>query len=98
MDDLRVVMDAVGSRRAALLGVSEGGPMCLLFAATFPDRVHSLVMMGSFARLLRDDPSYPWGPTAEMTEVFEQFLIEHWGTGEFYFDVEAPSARGDERV
>ena len=98
MDDLRAVMDAVGSQRAALLGVSEGGPLCLLFAATYPDRVHSVVLMGSYARMRRDEPDYPWGATGEMTESFEQFLMEKWGTGEYYFEIEAPSARGDERV
>src|SRR5690349_18849264 len=48
MDDLRAVMDSVGSERAALFGVSEGGPMCLLFAATYPERPTSLVSYGSY--------------------------------------------------
>src|SRR5512134_1003240 len=47
MDDVRAVMQAVGSDRAALLGVSEGGPMCSLFAATYPERTSALVMIGS---------------------------------------------------
>ena len=49
MDDVRAVMDAVGSNRAALFGLSEGGPMSLLFAATYPERVHALVLYGSGA-------------------------------------------------
>src|SRR5919201_4199740 len=49
MDDVRAVLDAVGSQRAALLGVSEGGPMCALFAATYPDRTDALVIYGSYA-------------------------------------------------
>jgi len=61
MDDVRAVMDAVGSERAAILGVSEGGPMSLLFAATYPDRVWALVVAGSYARVLWA-PDYPWGP------------------------------------
>jgi pimeloyl-ACP methyl ester carboxylesterase len=60
MDDVRAVMDAVGSERAALLGVSEGGPMSLLFAATYPDRVWALVLAGSYARVLWA-PDYPSG-------------------------------------
>src|SRR6185295_810954 len=50
MDDMRAVMDAVGSQRAALFGYSEGGAMCALFAATYPDRVSALIMAGAFAR------------------------------------------------
>ena len=50
MDDLRAVMDAVGSPRAALFGISEGGPMSVLFAATHPERASALVLYGSIAR------------------------------------------------
>jgi pimeloyl-ACP methyl ester carboxylesterase len=50
MDDVRAVLDAVGSSRATLLGYSEGGPMCALFAATYPERTDALVLMGSYAR------------------------------------------------
>jgi pimeloyl-ACP methyl ester carboxylesterase/DNA-binding CsgD family transcriptional regulator len=64
MDDVRAVMDAAGSRRAALYGYSEGGPMCALFAATYPARTTALVMDGTFARAVRAD-DYPWGPTEE---------------------------------
>src|SRR5262249_58892098 len=51
MDDVRAVMDAVGSERAALLGYSEGGPLCLLFAATYPSRTNAVIMAGSYPRL-----------------------------------------------
>ena len=51
MDDVRAVMDAVGSERAALCGYSEGGVMCALFAATYPARTSGLIMVGSYARL-----------------------------------------------
>jgi pimeloyl-ACP methyl ester carboxylesterase len=51
MQDLRAVMDAAGSERAALLGVSEGGPMSMVFAATYPERVSALVLYGTFARM-----------------------------------------------
>jgi pimeloyl-ACP methyl ester carboxylesterase len=69
MDDVRAVMDAVGSVRAALLGYSEGGPMCVLFAATYPERTESVVMIGSYARRFRA-PDYPWGPTPEEHEAY----------------------------
>jgi pimeloyl-ACP methyl ester carboxylesterase len=72
MDDVRAVMDAVGSERAAILGVSEGGPMSLLFAATYPDRVWALVLAGTYARVLWA-PDYPWGPREdEYVEMLEQ--------------------------
>src|SRR5215212_8358098 len=64
MDDVRAVMDATGSERAALFGYSEGGPMCGLFAATYPARTHALVLYGTYAKRLRTD-DYPWAPTWE---------------------------------
>ena len=64
MDDLRAVMDAAGSPRAAVFGTSEGAPMSLLFAATYPERVSALVLRGGFARLTWA-PDYPWGLTEE---------------------------------
>jgi pimeloyl-ACP methyl ester carboxylesterase len=64
MDDLRAVMDAVGSRRAAVFGVAEGAPMSLLFAATYPERTAALVLRGGFPRTMWA-PDYPWGQTEE---------------------------------
>ena len=61
MDDVRAVMDAAGSERAALLGLSEGGPMSILFAATYPERTHSLVLCGTFATGILDPDEYPAG-------------------------------------
>ena len=58
MDDLRAVMDAAGSERAAVFGVSEGGNRCALFAATYPERTTSLVMFGCFAKRIWS-PDYP---------------------------------------
>ena len=60
MDDLRAVMDAVGSRRAAIFGVAEGAPMSLLFAATYPERTAALVLRSGFPRTMWA-PDYPWG-------------------------------------
>jgi pimeloyl-ACP methyl ester carboxylesterase len=59
MDDVRAVMDAVGSKEAALLGMSEGGPMCLLFAATYPERTRAVIILGSYARRTWA-PDHPW--------------------------------------
>jgi pimeloyl-ACP methyl ester carboxylesterase len=67
MDDVRAVLDAVGSERAALFGHSEGGNMCLLFAATYPQRVSALALLAIYAKRLRSD-DYPWAPTAEQRE------------------------------
>ena len=50
MDDVRAVMDAAGSERATLFGISEGGPMCLLFAATYPERTSGLILYGTLVR------------------------------------------------
>src|SRR5689334_21275245 len=60
MDDVRAVMDAAGSEKAALVGVSEGGPMCALFAAAHPERTSALVMIGAYARRAWAE-DYPWG-------------------------------------
>lgn len=59
MDDIRAVMDAVGLERASLLGFSEGGPLAMLFAATYPHRTANLVVWGSYASMVRR-PGYPW--------------------------------------
>ena len=93
LDDVRAVMEAVGSERAVLLGVSEGGPMCSLFAATYPERTEALIMIGSYARRLRDD-DYPWGPTREERDAFCQRIVDEWG-GPVGLEERAPSKIGD---
>jgi pimeloyl-ACP methyl ester carboxylesterase len=75
MDDLRAVMDAVGVERAALLGVSEGGPLTALFAATHPDRCRALVLYGTFARFSS------WIPTAEQLDGMLDYIDKGWGSG-----------------
>ena len=67
MDDVRAVMDAAGSERAALIGVSEGGTMCMLFAATYPERTSALVLCGAMARSTWAE-DYPWAPEKEAAE------------------------------
>ena len=93
MDDVRAVMDAVGSERAALCGVSEGGPMCSLFAATYPEKTLALVMIGTYAKRIRD-AEYPWGPTLEQREQFFEVMQQQWG-GPVGIDERAPSVAND---
>jgi class 3 adenylate cyclase len=78
MEDLRAVMDAVGSRRAALMGASEGGPMAILFAASFPDRVSHLVLYGTYARLTRA-ADYPVGFPRDRVEERLEGMVANWG-------------------
>jgi class 3 adenylate cyclase len=75
MDDLRAVMDAAGMEQAAVLGVSEGGPLSALFAATYPQRCRALVLYGSFAKFLS------WFPTEEAFEQFLGYVEQSWGSG-----------------
>lgn len=95
MDDVRAVMDAVGSRRAALLGYSEGGPMCLLFAATYPERTEALITVGSFPRIAWA-PDYPFGRPRQQQEEFLCAIRAHWGEP-IGVDIRVPSLAKDER-
>ncbi|MFN8227773.1 MAG: adenylate/guanylate cyclase domain-containing protein [Mycobacterium sp.] len=81
MDDLHAVLDAAGVERPTLFGMSEGGPMSLLFAATFPERVRSLVMYGVAARFSQELPDHPWGFTAEQKAGHLANIESHWGEG-----------------
>jgi class 3 adenylate cyclase len=99
MDDIRAVMDAVGSERAAILGWSEGGGMALLFAATHPDRTQALVLYGVSARATQA-PDYPHGLTREAWESWIPLVEASWGGREFasiFLATEAPSRASDER-
>ena len=78
MDDLRVVMDAVGSERPALFGFSEGGNMAALFAAMHPERTRALVLAHTFAKRIWS-PDYPWAPTPEQREAECKFVEREWG-------------------
>ena len=78
MDDLRAVMDAVGSKSASVFGVSEGANLCALFAATYPDRTDAMVAFGSFAKRIWS-PDYPWAPTTEEREREYETLGQEWG-------------------
>ena len=76
MDDIRAVMDAAGSKRAAVLGVSEGGSLAALFAASHPNQCQALVLYGAFAKFTS------WFPTQNDLDVFFKYVREKWGSGE----------------
>jgi class 3 adenylate cyclase len=96
IDDVRAVMDAAGSDRAALFGISEGGPMSILFAATHPERATALVLHGAMARTT-EAPDYPWASPAEaLRESTAEFIAPYWGQdAEGLLELFAPSFAGD---
>jgi len=96
MDHVRAVMDAAGSERAALFGISEGGPMSILFAATYPERVSALVLFGTMARFLRDD-DYPQGGAPHHLAKIVQQIEDGWGEG-VLLDMFAPSVADDPKA
>jgi pimeloyl-ACP methyl ester carboxylesterase len=81
VDDLRAVMDAAEVHYAALMGVSEGGPMSIQFAATYPKRTGALVLYGTDARTLWA-PDYPWGRTEVAQDALEASVLQTWGSDE----------------
>jgi pimeloyl-ACP methyl ester carboxylesterase len=94
MDDLRAVMDATGSDRATLFGHSEGAPLCILFAATYPERTTSLILSGAMARSTSDD-DYPLALSADdYRAAANEFLAPVWGQG-LLDEVFAPSFADD---
>jgi pimeloyl-ACP methyl ester carboxylesterase len=95
MDDVRAVMDACGSTRAALLGISEGGPLCALFAATYPQRTAALMTFGSYVKS-RASPDYPWGRTDEEYAAFFDDIRKNWGEGPVGLAARIPSKIHDE--
>ena len=94
MDDLRAVMDAVGSERAVVFGASEGGIMSLLFAATYPQRTISLCTFGSFSKRIWS-PDYPWAPTPEERQKTYDAIERDWAAG---FHDTAPSLDPERRA
>ena len=94
MDDVRAVMDAAGSERAAILGVSEGGALASLFAASYPERTSALILFGSRARWSWA-PDYPTGTPAEAAGGFLRAIESLWGTG-LAVDRLAPSRSKDQ--
>jgi class 3 adenylate cyclase len=88
MDDVRAVMDAVGIERAAIFGISEGGSLATLFAATHPERSQALIIYGGFAQFSS------WIPTQEAMESLFQYIDKSWGSGEGWLKF-APTKEGD---
>ncbi len=88
MDDARAVMDAVGTERAAAMGLSEGGSLAALFAGTYPDRCSALVLWGAFARFS------DWLPTKQKFDAFLRYVDTSWGSGTSLEDF-APSKKGN---
>jgi class 3 adenylate cyclase len=81
-DDIRAVMDDVGIDRANIFGVSEGGSMACLFAATYPQRVNSLLVWGAQARWIAS-PDHPWGQTQEQHDEMIAMIDEDWPSFEY---------------
>jgi pimeloyl-ACP methyl ester carboxylesterase len=98
MDDVRAVMDAVGSQQAVLMGVSEGGPMSILFAATYPERVSALILWGSDVKGVRTD-DYPWARSFDEAIRAVEDAAERWGSPDYCDEAlrtAAPSLADDE--
>jgi len=100
MDDIRAVMDSAGSRRAAILGISEGGPMSALFAATYPERTVALILYGTYARTTWA-PDYPWGSRQDNADARDEATRKTWGSPEAIHNMVAgwlaPSMADDQR-
>lgn len=79
MEDVHAVMEATGAKSAALLGISEGGPMCALFAATYPEKTRALVLYGTYARWIQE-PDYPCAPSREIHEKAFAAYEQSWGS------------------
>ena len=80
MDDMRAVLDTAGSERAALFGISEGGPMCTMFAATYRERTSALVLCGTIA-VGRRDENYPWAASQKVLDRFLASIQDRMGGG-----------------
>ena len=94
MDDVRAVMDTAGSERAFLFGISESGPMCTLFAATYPERTQGLVLCNTFASGVRSE-DYPWALTLDQWNRLRLQIENEWGKG-ITAQIYAPSRAQDE--
>ena len=93
-DDMRIVFDAVGCERAAIMAWLDGGPMAMLFAATYPERTAALVLAHTAARYVRAD-DYPHGFAPDVAEQLLHIVEELWGTDEFV-SIAVPSRSSDE--
>ena len=96
MDDVRVVMDAAGSERAAFFAISDGGPMSMLFAATYPQRTSALILYGTWARRAWA-PDYSWGQKDTAMQAFHERMERDWGN-DACLDTRAPSLGSNEEA
>jgi class 3 adenylate cyclase/pimeloyl-ACP methyl ester carboxylesterase len=94
MDDMRVVLDAAGSESAVAFGISEGGSLSALFAASHPERASGLIVLGGFARMLADE-GYDWGPTREESAAFNAQVGATFGDNAWMLKLWAPSIADD---
>ena len=98
VQDLVAVLDAVGSERAAVLGVMEGGPLAMLLAATHPERCQNLVLVATGARMA-SDPTYPWGPPEQLLDKVVKDTVDDWISGSAeHFRFLVPSRASDEHA
>jgi class 3 adenylate cyclase len=97
MDDIRAILDEIGSRRAALLGCSEGAPIGVMFAATYPDRTSHLVLFGGMARYTAT-ADYPFVRSPEDMERRAEEIARYWGTGAYAINGWLPSQAGHPEV
>lgn len=95
MDDIRAVMDAAGSSRGTIFGISEGGTLSLLFSRAHPERTQGLILYGSWARRL-SGPDYPFGPSAEQLDEIVSGMERAWASGAWW-DGGQPSPADDAR-
>lgn len=95
-DDTRIAMDAAGFDRATIIGDVEGGPRAIMFAATYPERVESLVLTNTFARFLRSD-DYPIGIPEDALANLQTWMTQNWGTAD-YFTGTSPSLSQDPAI
>jgi class 3 adenylate cyclase len=96
LDDIDLVLDAVGSSRAGLFGFGSGGPLAMMFAARHPERTRSLVLLNTYARLARAD-DYPHGVPSSLQAASSDWVEQYWGTGEM-LDIVSPGVAADERT
>lgn len=97
VDDIHVVLDAVGSDRAAIMAIYEGGPMAMLFAATAPERTRALILYASMARMVWAE-DYPFARSIEERTVAMDAVQADWGLGTLMARQWAPNYAGDERL
>ena len=93
-DDIRAVMDAAGSERAHVMGVSEGCPLSIVFAASHPERVRSLLVLGGYVRARSYADDHPWSPTEDELNRRVEALEQYWGRP-VGLDVFAPTMQYD---